>query len=112
MANVSAVVSSIRNIMRQDRRGISGEAQDREQLDSYTDQGYQLDNAVAQTQFFQVITMKGDALTYTAYTAIGEVYDRMVSVRVQKSCWREESSACYYLELTCFFSRMIRSRFY
>ncbi|MBV6647267.1 MAG: fibronectin type III domain-containing protein [Cyclobacteriaceae bacterium] len=51
---------------------------DTEQLKSYADQGYQLDHSAEQTQFFQVITVENDKLTYVAYTALGEEYDRAV----------------------------------
>jgi len=37
-----------------------------------------LDKAAEQTQFYQVITVEGDRLTYVAYTALGEEYDRAV----------------------------------
>ena len=50
--------------------------QDYEQLKSYIKQGYQLDNLGQYAQFFQVITIDQDKLTYVAYTATGEEYDR------------------------------------
>ena len=31
-----------------------------------------------QTQFYQVLTVEDNQLVYTAYTALGEVYDRVV----------------------------------
>ena len=51
---------------------------DAEQMEAYTAQGYQLDKATEQTQFFQVITIEDNKLTYVAYTALGEEYDRAV----------------------------------
>ena len=49
---------------------------DNEQMKAYTAQGYQLDKAAEQTQFFQVITVEDNKLTYVAYNAMGEEYDR------------------------------------
>ncbi|MEO1011715.1 MAG: fibronectin type III domain-containing protein [Bacteroidota bacterium] len=51
---------------------------DIEQMKAYSTQGYQLDKAAEQTQFFQVITIEDNTLTYVAYTALGEEYDRAV----------------------------------
>ncbi len=51
---------------------------DTEQMQGYTSQGYQLDTAAEQTQFYQVITIDEGRLTYVAYTALGEEYDRAV----------------------------------
>ena len=48
----------------------------REHLKTYENEGYQLDQAANQKQFFQVITMENDTLTYVAYTVLGEEYDR------------------------------------
>ena len=39
---------------------------------------YRKDKTGEQTQFFQVITIDGDELTYVAYTVLGEEYDRAV----------------------------------
>ena len=50
---------------------------DPQQLDSYKSQGYRLDTSVEQTQFFQVITIENNQLSYTAYSAIGEIHDQM-----------------------------------
>ncbi|KAA3660059.1 MAG: metallophosphoesterase [Calditrichaeota bacterium] len=52
-----------------------------EQLDSYSVDGYKPDKTAEQTQFFQVITIKDNALTYIAYTALGEEYDRAVIIK-------------------------------
>ena len=49
---------------------------DREQMGSYRAEGYRPDKTADQTQFFQVITVENDTLTYVAYTAMGEEYDR------------------------------------
>ncbi|GAB1307524.1 metallophosphoesterase family protein [Urechidicola sp. KH5] len=51
---------------------------DSEQMKDYVKDGYQLDNAAEQTQFYQVITIENNELTYVAYTALGEEYDRAV----------------------------------
>ncbi|MGR3810284.1 fibronectin type III domain-containing protein [Jiulongibacter sp. NS-SX5] len=51
---------------------------DPEQMKSYTVDGYELDKAAEQTQFFQVINIDGNQLTYKAYTAVGEEYDEAV----------------------------------
>ena len=51
---------------------------DNEQMKAYKAQGYQLDKAAEQTQFFQVITVKDNNLTYVAYNALGEEYDRAI----------------------------------
>ena len=48
----------------------------REHLETYGNEGYQLDQAANQKQFFQVITIEEDALSYMAYTVLGEEYDR------------------------------------
>jgi hypothetical protein len=49
---------------------------DTEQMKDYRKDGYKLDNAAEQTQFFQVITIDNNTLEYVAYTALGEEYDR------------------------------------
>ena len=51
--------------------------QDSEQLGSYVKEGYQLDRSGQFIQFFQVITINENKLTYVAYTATGEEYDRV-----------------------------------
>ncbi|WP_299367593.1 FN3 domain-containing metallophosphoesterase family protein [Winogradskyella sp.] len=51
---------------------------DKAQMKAYSAQGYQLDKAAEQTQFFQVITVENNTLTYVAYTTLGEEYDRAV----------------------------------
>ena len=48
------------------------------QMKAYSAQGYQLDQSAEQTQFFQVISIEDNTLTYVAYTALGEEYDRAV----------------------------------
>jgi len=50
--------------------------------DAYAPSGVTLDRMAEDTQFFQVISIDGDALHYAAYTADGALYD---DVRVQKS---------------------------
>jgi len=51
---------------------------DREQLKGYEADGYQSVMSGEQTQFYQVLTVEDNQLVYTAYTALGEVYDRVV----------------------------------
>ncbi|RNC79637.1 MAG: metallophosphoesterase family protein [Balneola sp.] len=51
---------------------------DNEQLKDYAGEGYKRDKDAEQTQFFQVITIEDNTLTYVAYTAIGDEYDRAV----------------------------------
>ena len=66
---------------------------DAEQMKAYTVQGYQLDKAAEQTQFFQVITVEDNKLTYVAYTALGEEYDRAVITKDFKTGKKELWSA-------------------
>ena len=54
---------------------------DAEQMKEYAKDGYRPDKTGEQTQFFQVITIDGGELTYVAYTAIGDEYDRAVIVK-------------------------------
>jgi 3',5'-cyclic AMP phosphodiesterase CpdA len=54
---------------------------DKEQLKSYEEDGYTPDKTAEQTQFFQVISIEDNKLTYIAYTALGEEYDRAVIVK-------------------------------
>lgn len=56
-------------------------ALDVEQMKTYAAEGYQRDKGAEQTQFFQVITIENNKLTYVAYTALGEEYDRAVIVK-------------------------------
>jgi hypothetical protein len=51
---------------------------DREKLAAQSAQGYRSDKIAEQTQFFQTITIEDDTLTYVAYTALGEEYDRAI----------------------------------
>ena len=51
---------------------------DGEQIKSYSAEGYIPATMAEQTQFFQVITIEENKLTYVAYTALGEEYDRAV----------------------------------
>ena len=52
-----------------------------EQLKDYVKQGYQLDKSGQYMQFFKVITIDQDKLTYVAYTATGDEYDRAEIVK-------------------------------
>lgn len=54
---------------------------DEEQLKAYEKDGYSLDKSGEQTQFYQVITVEENTLTYIAYTATGEEYDKAVIVK-------------------------------
>ena len=62
---------------------------DREQMKSYSSDGYQPDKAAEQIQFFQVITIEDNKLTYIAYTALGEEYDRAVITKDFKTGKKE-----------------------
>ena len=55
---------------------------DRKQLkEGYIKDGYKSDKISHLVQFFQVITIDEDKLTYVAYTATGKEYDRVVIVK-------------------------------
>jgi 3',5'-cyclic AMP phosphodiesterase CpdA len=47
-------------------------------FDRYAKDGYVADRQVEATQFFQVISVDGYRLTYEAYSATGELYDKAV----------------------------------
>lgn len=51
---------------------------DEEQMKEYARDGYERDKAAEQIQFYQVITIENETLTYVAYTVLGEEYDRAV----------------------------------
>jgi hypothetical protein len=51
---------------------------DRKQIQTYKADGYRSDKTAEQTQFFQVITIKDNTLSYIAYTALGDEYDRAI----------------------------------
>ena len=51
---------------------------DRDQLKGYEKDGYQSVKSGEQTQFYQVITVEDNQLTYVAYTALGDEYDRAI----------------------------------
>jgi hypothetical protein len=44
----------------------------------YEEDGYKLGKTGEQTQFFQVISIENNQLTYDAYTTLGDLYDRVV----------------------------------
>lgn len=50
-------------------------------MKDYNKQGYQLDKAAQYIQFFQVITVDQNKLTYVAYTATGDEYDRAIIIK-------------------------------
>ena len=55
---------------------------DRKQLkEGYVKDGYKSDKISHLVQFFQVITIDENKLTYVAYTATGKEYDRAVIVK-------------------------------
>ena len=49
---------------------------DRKQILAYKSQGYRSDKTAEQTQFFQVISIEDNTLSYVAYTVMGDEYDR------------------------------------
>ena len=51
---------------------------DNEKLEEYAVEGYQRDHQGENTQFYQVINIENDTLTYVAYTTLGKEYDRAV----------------------------------
>ena len=77
----SAAESDVGNLGTVYVTSVSGPKQyrfSREQLESYADEGYQLDQPANLKQFFQVINIENDTLTYVAYTVLGDEYDRAV----------------------------------
>lgn len=67
---------------------ISGPKQyklDTEQMKAYIPQGYRLDQSYELTQFYQVISIEDNKLTYEAYTTSGEKYDAVVIKKNFKS---------------------------
>ena len=48
------------------------------QMKNYKADGYKSDKVGEQTQFFQVIKVDNQTLTYTAYTATGNEYDKAI----------------------------------
>ena len=49
-----------------------------EQLESYASEGYRPIKTAEQKQFFQVIHIKDNTLTYKAFTADGKKYDQAI----------------------------------
>ena len=49
---------------------------DLKQMQAYKSQGYRSDKTAEQTQFFQVISIEDNTLSYVAYTVTGGEYDR------------------------------------
>ena len=76
--NSSLLVNSILN----DKNNIILNTNDEnlydENLKEYELQGYQRDNQGVNTQFYQVISIENDSLTYIAYTTLGKEYDRAI----------------------------------
>lgn len=54
---------------------------DDEQMKTYAADGYQNAKIGEQTQFYQVITIENNTLTYVAYTVLGDEYDRAVILK-------------------------------
>jgi hypothetical protein len=54
---------------------------DTKQMKEFSKQGYALDQSAENTQFFQVISIDKNKLTYIAYNALGEQYDRAVIIK-------------------------------
>jgi 3',5'-cyclic AMP phosphodiesterase CpdA len=52
--------------------------------DDYADTGVELKRFAENTQFFQIIEIDGERLTYKAYTALGDVYDEFVMTKDDK----------------------------
>ena len=51
---------------------------DKEQIKNYGANGYKSDKIGEQTQFFQVISVENDKLIYSAYTTLGDLYDKAI----------------------------------
>ena len=51
---------------------------DKEQFKNYESDGYKTDKFGEQTQFFQVISIEDDKLMYSAYTTLGDLFDKAV----------------------------------
>ena len=51
---------------------------DKEQIKNYGADGYKSDKIGEQTQFFQVISVENNKLIYSAYTTLGNLYDKAI----------------------------------
>ena len=51
---------------------------DKDQIKNYEIDGYKSDKMGEETQFFQVINIDSNKLTYNAYTTLGDLYDRAI----------------------------------
>ena len=51
---------------------------DKEKIKNYGADGYKSDKIGEQTQFFQVINVENNKLIYSAYTAVGNLYDKAI----------------------------------
>ena len=51
---------------------------DKDQIKNYEIDGYKSDKIGEETQFFQVINIDSNKLTYSAYTTLGDLYDRAI----------------------------------
>ena len=51
---------------------------DRVKIKNYEVDGYKSDKMGEETQFFQVINIDNNKLTYSAYTTLGDLYDRAI----------------------------------
>ncbi len=54
---------------------------DIQKINDYKSDGYEVDILKEETQFFQVISVNNDKLTYVAYTALGDEYDKAVILK-------------------------------
>ncbi len=51
---------------------------DKDKIEYYETDGYKSDKMGEETQFFQVINVENNILTYSAYTTLGDLYDRAI----------------------------------
>ena len=54
---------------------------DIQKINGYKSDGYAVDILKEETQFFQVISVNNDKLTYIAYTALGDEYDKAIILK-------------------------------
>ena len=54
---------------------------DKDQIKNYEIDGYKSDKMGEETQFFQVINIDSNKLTYSAYTTLGDLYDRAIIIK-------------------------------
>ena len=54
---------------------------DKEQINNYKVDGYDIEITGENTQFFQVFRTRDNQLIYTAYTATGDLYDKVTILK-------------------------------